>query len=64
MVSCAVQFHTLCEGIERIVRIDTGKMVREEPMTNSEEQLNLFAAQSVFDAYMKSQGLGNLVLRE
>jgi hypothetical protein len=55
MVSCAVQFHTPCEGIKRIVRIDTGEMVREEPMTNSEKQLNLFAAQSDFERFMESQ---------
>ena len=59
MVSCTVQFHTPCEGIKRIVRTDTGEMVREERMMNSEKQLNLFAAQSDFDSYMKSQGLGN-----
>jgi hypothetical protein len=59
MVTCAVRYHAPCEGIKRIVRLDTGELVREEPMTNSEKQLNLFAAQSDFDVFMKSQGLGN-----
>lgn len=57
MVQCAVLFHDPCEGIKRVVRLDTGEMVREEPMTDSEKQLNLFAAQAEFASFMQSQGV-------
>lgn len=57
MVRCAIQFHAPCEGMKRVVRMDTGEMVREEPMTDSEKQLNLFAARQEFEHFMKGQGL-------
>lgn len=57
MVQCAVQFHAPLEGVKRIVRMDTGEVVREEPMTDSEKQLNLFAAQGDFESFMKDQGI-------
>ncbi|MDR3799709.1 MAG: hypothetical protein P4K93_16265, partial [Terracidiphilus sp.] len=60
MVRCAVQFHTPCEGMKRVVRLDTGEMVREEPMTDSEKQLNLFAAQQEFEHYMNAQGVNQV----
>jgi hypothetical protein len=55
MVSCAVQYHMPSEGTKRVIRLDTGEVVREEEMTNSEKQLNLFAAQQDFAAFMESQ---------
>jgi hypothetical protein len=57
MVYCAVLFHTPCEGHKRIIRTDTGEPVREEPMTDQEKQLNLFAAQSDFAKFMEGQGI-------
>jgi hypothetical protein len=57
MVSCMVLFHTPCEGIKRVIRMDTGEVVREETMTNSEKQLNLFARQSDFAQFMEGQGI-------
>lgn len=57
MVRCVVRFHSPGEGMKRTVRTDTGEMVREEAMTESEKQLNLFAGQRAFDEYMESQGV-------
>lgn len=57
MVHCAVRFHMPCEGMKRIVRMDTGEVVREEQMTDSEKQLNLFAAQQEFERFMEGQGV-------
>jgi hypothetical protein len=57
MVCCAVLFHVPGEGMKRIVRTDTGEVVREEEMTESERQLNLFAAQHEFQAFMESQDI-------
>jgi hypothetical protein len=56
MVGCALQFHTPGEGMKRTVRLDTGEVVREEPMSEAEKQLNLFAAQADFERFMESQG--------
>lgn len=36
MVSCHVLFHVPQEGTKRIVRIDTGEMVKEKAMTAAE----------------------------
>jgi hypothetical protein len=41
-VSCHVLFHVPAVGTKRIVRIDTGELVRDEPMSNDEMQENLF----------------------
>jgi hypothetical protein len=42
MVRCGVLYHSPSEGMKRIVRMDTGEVVREEVMTDAEKQLNLF----------------------
>jgi hypothetical protein len=57
MVYCVVMFHAPCEGLKRIIRTDTGEAVREEPMTDQERQLNLFAAPSDFAKFMEGQGI-------
>jgi len=44
MVRCWVTYHEPCEGMKRVVRMDTGDVVSEEPMTDAEKQLNLFAS--------------------
>jgi hypothetical protein len=44
MVPCAVEFHVPAVGSKRIVRTDTGEIVREEPMNAEERQNNLFEA--------------------
>lgn len=41
-VACAVMFHTPCMGTKRIVRKDTGDIVRDEAMSAFEHQNNLF----------------------
>jgi hypothetical protein len=43
-VRCEVIYHMPCEGTKRIVRLDTGEVVRDEAMTDDEMQLNLFAS--------------------
>jgi hypothetical protein len=55
MVRCLLQFHVPCEGTKRVLRMDTGEVVREEPMTDQEKQLNLFAAQQEFEKFMQNQ---------
>jgi hypothetical protein len=57
IVACAVLWHTPAEGVKRIVRLDTGEPIAEESMTDSEKQLNLFAAQQEFATYMQNQGV-------
>ncbi len=42
MVNCAVQFHAPVQATKRIVRLDTGEIVRDEPMTPQECQTYLF----------------------
>ena len=54
---CVVQFHTPCEGIKRVVRMDTGEVVREEGMTNAEKQLNLWDSQLEFRRFMDTNGV-------
>jgi hypothetical protein len=44
MVRCWVTYHAPCEGVKRTTRMDTGDVVSEEPMTDAEKQLNLFAS--------------------
>lgn len=41
-VECVVNFNNPVIGLKRIVRADTGELVREEPMTSTERQQNLF----------------------
>lgn len=42
MVRCAVQFHTPVASTKRILRLDTGEIIREEAMTMAESQQHLF----------------------
>jgi hypothetical protein len=42
MVNCAVQFHKPVQGTKRIVRLDTGEIVRDEPMSAQECQVHMF----------------------
>ncbi len=42
LVRCAVTFHTPVQGSKRTVRLDTGELCREEPMTMEECQEHLF----------------------
>ncbi len=55
MTPCTVFFHTPAEATKRIVRMDTGEVVREEAMTAAECQLNMFAAQQEFERFMQEQ---------
>lgn len=42
IVKCAIFFHVPVVGTKRIVRMDTGEIVREEAMTQAESQQHLF----------------------
>lgn len=42
MVSCEITFHQPQLGYKRTVRLDTGEIVREEPMTDEERDSRLF----------------------
>jgi hypothetical protein len=55
LVECRTFFHVPIQGSKRIVRMDTGEMVREEAMTAAELQLNIFAGQREFEEYMRGQ---------
>ncbi len=55
MVACLVKFHVPAEATKRIIRLDTGDVVREEAMTESECQLHMFASQGEFERFMGSQ---------
>src|SRR5271166_2049216 len=41
-IECLVKFHTPEVGVKRIIRKDTNEIVRDEPMSESERQNNLF----------------------
>jgi hypothetical protein len=41
-IECVVRFHTPEVGVKRIIRKDIGEIVRDQPMTESERQNNLF----------------------
>ena len=41
-VECAIEFHKPVTGVKRIVRLDTGELVKDEPMTEEERQEKLF----------------------
>ena len=41
-VTCAVRYHNPEPGMKRIIREDTGEIVRDEQMTMEERQRNLF----------------------
>lgn len=56
MVPCMMLFHVPSEGTKRIVRLDTGEVVREEAMTPGELQLNIFSSQTEFTEWMRGQG--------
>jgi hypothetical protein len=55
MVQCVVQFHTPVEATKRIVRLDTGEVVREEAMTQGECQLNMFASIGELERLMETE---------
>jgi hypothetical protein len=55
MVQCMVLFHMPVEATKRIVRLDTGEVVREEPMTQGECQLNMFASIGDLERMMEAQ---------
>ncbi len=55
MVGCQVLFHTPAEATKRIVRMDTGEVVKEEAMTPAECQMHMFAAYSAFEEFMKEE---------
>lgn len=40
-VRCSVELHTPTQGVKRVVRLDTGELVREEHMTQAELQGSL-----------------------
>ena len=42
LVTCTVMYHVPEIGMKRIVRDDTGEIVRDEQMTGEERQANLF----------------------
>jgi hypothetical protein len=42
MVACQVDFHIPQIGFKRVTRLDTGELVREEPMTPEERDQRLF----------------------
>lgn len=41
-IECVVNFHSPVQGTKQILRLDTGELVREMPMSKSEMQDNLF----------------------
>jgi hypothetical protein len=43
-VDCQVQFHTPTVGAKTVVRLDTGEIVKESAMLQSELQENLFSS--------------------
>lgn len=55
MVACLAQFHTPVEATKRILRLDTGEVVREEAMSSAECQLHMFDSKVEFEKYMSSQ---------
>lgn len=57
MVTCLIKFHAPMEGMKRTVRMDTGEVIGEEPMTDGEKQMHLFAGQQDFERFMKDQGV-------
>jgi hypothetical protein len=46
LVKCQVLYNVPAVAAKRTVRLDTGEVVREEPMTAGEQQQHLFAAES------------------
>jgi hypothetical protein len=64
MVRCAVLFHAPTEGTKRIIRVDTGEIVREETMTQAELQLNIWDSQVEFEKYMKEQEVDSVTTEE
>lgn len=40
-VRCSVEFHKPVQGTKRVTRLDTGELVKEEPMSQAELQGNL-----------------------
>jgi hypothetical protein len=48
-ILCRVLYHSPTQGTKRIVREDTGELVREQPMTRSEMQEQLFKEDADLD---------------
>lgn len=42
-IECRVEFHSPMLGQKRVIRMDTGELLREEPMTEDELQEELFS---------------------
>jgi hypothetical protein len=59
MVACVVEFHVPAVGSKRIVRTDTGEIVREEAMTPEERQNNLFEGKESEERGKRSRGGGS-----
>ena len=55
MVACIAEYHTPVEATKRVIRLDTGEVVREEAMSAAECQLHMFDSKVEFEKYMKSQ---------
>jgi hypothetical protein len=55
LVMCVAQYHTPVESTKRIIRLDTGEIVKEEPMTAAECQLHLFGSSVEFEEFMRGQ---------
>jgi hypothetical protein len=55
MVGCIVEFHAPVEASKRIIRVDTGEFVREEPMSAVECQAHLFAPPAEYTAFPEAQ---------
>ncbi len=53
-VECIVRFHNPEPGMKRIIREDTGEIVRDEQMTMAERQNNLFDDISELNRLYKS----------
>lgn len=43
-IECVVEFHKPRQGVKRIIRLDTGEIVREQQMSGGELQEKLFPA--------------------
>ena len=53
-VECAVEMNKPVTGVKRIVRLDTGELVKDEPMTYDERQDNLFGEIDEISAAFKA----------
>ena len=58
MIRCVVHFHTPAEATKRVIRIDTGEVVKEVAMSAEECQMHMFSSQVEFEAFMRAQEVG------